>query len=537
MVVECGKCGTRFRLDPSRIPDSGIRVRCARCKHAFFLHNPDASPAEVVDAIAGDQVENEGAQRAPEVTQDMPIQDPGASFESAADPAPEPSTPPAPRIEIDGFDDIDEEEDDWQFNEDPPSEDEEPDDLSAETGEDFGDSFDASSLELEEGSPHEADANGPGSIELEDPSMGPSTISDPDQAVRDEPLPDLGFEPSTAPSLEASALQAPPQPAAQTEPQPVPQPAGEEGPAPGFGGERRDDDFGSMDDFSTLMELDEHQPSPPQPVAEADQDDPESWDFFSDGDPGGEIGSTMDQAVSAAEATPMASPTVRGDVDFGAATGEAEAAMLASQASESGGTAARVASVIGWVAALGLGIVGIVQGILFSWDGGIHPPSFVAVGGMRAAEITGSWLDTARLGTVFAVTGHIDNPGVSPAAPGLQIEVVLLDAAGQPLDHPPARAGRDLSLADLREISVTELELAEQKASRSLSWSPITPNTKVPFMAVFRALPDEATHFELRIVAAEPNARAVVVGTLGGAPPGRPSVAVPGIEVGRGPRE
>jgi hypothetical protein len=56
-------------------------------------------------------------------------------------------------------------------------------------------------------------------------------------------------------------------------------------------------------------------------------------------------------------------------------------------------------------------------------------------------------------------------------------------------------------------------------------------------MAVFRALPDEAAHFELRIVAAEPNAKVVVVGTLGGAPPGRPSVAAPGIEAGQRPRE
>jgi hypothetical protein len=332
-------------------------------------------------------------------------------------------------------------------------------------------------------------------------------------------------------------LQAPPQPVAQpaapSAPQSVPQPASDE-PAPGFGGERQEGAFGSMDDFSSLMELDEHQAAAPQPVAEAEPDDPESWDFFSDGDPGGEAGSSMDQAIGPAGVASMTTPTVQGDIDFGAATSEAEAAMLASQVSESGSGAARVASAIGWVVALGLAIVGIIQGIIFSWDSGIHPPSFVAVGGMRAAEITGSWLDTARLGTVYAVTGHIVNPGALPAAPGLQIEVTLLDAAGQSLDHPAARAGRGLSLADLREISVAELEIAQQKASRSLSWSPITPNMKVPFMAVFRTLPDEATHFELRIVAAEPNAEVVVVGRLGEAPSAWPPVAAPGIGAGQG---
>jgi len=351
----------------------------------------------------------------------------------------------------------------------------------------------------------------------------------------------MGFEAPTAPGLEASALQAPPQPAAQpaapSAPELAPEPASA-GPAPGFGGERQEDAFGSMDDFSSLMEPDvQEAPSPspsPQPPTETEQDDPESWDFFSDGEPGGGPESSVDQAVSAAGVAPVASPSGQQSIDFGAATSEAEAATLASQVSESGGGAARVASVIGWVATLGLGIVGIVQGIVFSWDSAIQPPSFVAVGGMRAAEITGSWLDTARLGTVYAVTGHLDNPGASPAAPGLRIEVALLDAAGQLLDHPSARAGRDLSLADLREISVAELELAEQKASQSLSWGTIAPNTGVPFVAVFRALPDEATHFELRILDAEPYAAAVVVGALGAPPQGRAPVAAAGIGFGAG---
>ena len=58
LVVECGKCGTRFQLDSSRIPDSGIRVRCSRCKHAFHLQPPAQSQAAAVDAVVEEAIEH-----------------------------------------------------------------------------------------------------------------------------------------------------------------------------------------------------------------------------------------------------------------------------------------------------------------------------------------------------------------------------------------------------------------------------------------------------------------------------------------------
>ena len=58
MVVTCEKCSTRFRLDESRIPPSGARVRCSRCKHAFFLA-PSAGPGgdDAIHAIAAQALE------------------------------------------------------------------------------------------------------------------------------------------------------------------------------------------------------------------------------------------------------------------------------------------------------------------------------------------------------------------------------------------------------------------------------------------------------------------------------------------------
>lgn len=49
MVITCESCAMRFRLSDDRVPEGGIRVRCSRCEHAFFV-----KPAR----SAGDPVEN-----------------------------------------------------------------------------------------------------------------------------------------------------------------------------------------------------------------------------------------------------------------------------------------------------------------------------------------------------------------------------------------------------------------------------------------------------------------------------------------------
>ncbi len=40
MIVECEKCGTKYRFDESLIIGEGVRVRCTRCNNVFFLENP-----------------------------------------------------------------------------------------------------------------------------------------------------------------------------------------------------------------------------------------------------------------------------------------------------------------------------------------------------------------------------------------------------------------------------------------------------------------------------------------------------------------
>jgi predicted Zn finger-like uncharacterized protein len=100
LIVECERCSTRFQLDESRVPAQGIRVRCSRCKYAFFLSRPGTAPAEAADAVVEETLRGRGATPAP--TRDL--------SQGGA-----PSAPP-------GLED--EEESDWEFNADVPGEDE-----------------------------------------------------------------------------------------------------------------------------------------------------------------------------------------------------------------------------------------------------------------------------------------------------------------------------------------------------------------------------------------------------------------------------
>ena len=39
MIVQCGECNAKFRLDDSKVKEGGTRVRCSKCKHTFIVQN------------------------------------------------------------------------------------------------------------------------------------------------------------------------------------------------------------------------------------------------------------------------------------------------------------------------------------------------------------------------------------------------------------------------------------------------------------------------------------------------------------------
>lgn len=46
MIIQCEQCRTKFKLDDSKVPDKGVKVRCAKCRHVFsvFKEHPETGP-------------------------------------------------------------------------------------------------------------------------------------------------------------------------------------------------------------------------------------------------------------------------------------------------------------------------------------------------------------------------------------------------------------------------------------------------------------------------------------------------------------
>ena len=49
MIITCASCLTKFNLDDSRIQGKGIKVRCSRCKHLFYVVPPPETKEEIIE--------------------------------------------------------------------------------------------------------------------------------------------------------------------------------------------------------------------------------------------------------------------------------------------------------------------------------------------------------------------------------------------------------------------------------------------------------------------------------------------------------
>ncbi|MGB9628463.1 MAG: DUF3426 domain-containing protein [Thermodesulfobacteriota bacterium] len=49
MIVTCASCLTKYNLDDSRISLKGVKVRCSRCKHVFYVVPPPERREEIIE--------------------------------------------------------------------------------------------------------------------------------------------------------------------------------------------------------------------------------------------------------------------------------------------------------------------------------------------------------------------------------------------------------------------------------------------------------------------------------------------------------
>jgi predicted Zn finger-like uncharacterized protein len=119
VIVTCERCETEFQLDDARVPETGARVRCSRCKHAFFVSRPSAAEP---DAASGEELFDRAAESAlaasetPDVTEDLPDRRSEDLFGEL--PRERDDEPARASAEPD--------ESDWQFNAEPPADRDEP---------------------------------------------------------------------------------------------------------------------------------------------------------------------------------------------------------------------------------------------------------------------------------------------------------------------------------------------------------------------------------------------------------------------------
>lgn len=60
MIVECSRCRTKYRFDRDSIRGDGAWLRCTRCRHVFFLRNPEKGEDLKRDEITAGLAEKTG---------------------------------------------------------------------------------------------------------------------------------------------------------------------------------------------------------------------------------------------------------------------------------------------------------------------------------------------------------------------------------------------------------------------------------------------------------------------------------------------
>lgn len=430
MIVTCQECSTSFQLDETRIPASGARVRCSRCKHAFFLPRPTASPDDAIHAVVEEAIAGESA-RGPSATHDL-VDPPSAPARAA----------PASSADAD--------EEDWQFSQDIPAADERAQQRSAPsaakrtprpdsfdlTG-DFGRGFDPDGDPTSESGASGAAAR-TDAVESALSSFG--EVDDFSAQIEDEHEEEIEARPAPTPAVPARVSTAPT-------------------------GVR------------------------PSLAQNDGADDPESWDLL-----GGEraapvvpkpapvVRPSTRPSAPARSARPTPAP-----LDLFADASLPPAREEVASPSAWLGHAARLGHLAGWGMTL-LCVAWVAHGLARAeWQRASERPAPVSIGPVVAETTRVGWLETSRSGLLLVVEGVARNTGGGVANAPFQL--TLLDASGERLNDAPLAVGRPIQAETLREAPSEALVQARRSAVFDWQSRPLAPGEARPFAIV--ALQDE----------------------------------------------
>lgn len=453
MIVTCHQCDTSFQLDESRVPLHGIRVRCSRCKEAFFLEHPSAGK-ESLHQVAEEAAQAE-AVPPPEATEDLPSTSRVVSEPDLGVEVDDLSSEMVESID-------DEDEHDWEFNVDPSSDD------------------DASEPEPDPGGPH-------------------------DSGMKDDEFSGLSLE-------------------GEEELESVP-PAVEDPDA------SAESAFGSVDDFSALMEEDESSDTTGSVQGNLGDDartaamstspedgstggagasehlgggdvestEADDWDFFGDDSRESGAAATGDAVLGKIELTALNPNELGlGGQNVSTLTGawsEQDFDEEDTTPTAVGIWLARAGGAIGWTITTALVVVGLTSGLWPTAETLIRTPQVVELGSLRAESVVGHWIDTARGETLLTLSGELRSLVSQPAAPEAYLQIALVGHDGRPLDVEPVAAGLPIPEPSLRELPASERWVAQDRAAHALARTQIAPGESEAFQAIFLDVPDEAARF------------------------------------------
>src|SRR4051812_18036582 len=95
MKITCESCAAQYDLDESRIPPSGVQMKCPACLHQFLVKKPAAAGAAPAAAARKEIALSEVDDDVTPLPPDLP---------GMAPPAPEKSQPSIALADLDGMD-------------------------------------------------------------------------------------------------------------------------------------------------------------------------------------------------------------------------------------------------------------------------------------------------------------------------------------------------------------------------------------------------------------------------------------------------
>ncbi|MGE4607456.1 MAG: zinc-ribbon domain-containing protein [Myxococcota bacterium] len=434
LIVTCERCASQFQLDETKISPQGVRARCARCEHVFFVESPARPDADHARELVRDTLGTVRAEAGSESIADIPDRS------SHAEPAAETNE----SVKLGAV------EDDWEFNDDSGA-------MASPVGE-------ADALDDELSAAREAVDDLLGSVL--DLSTSPPTRGDADSESF------LGLDLDIASDMRNGM---------EVDEIDESGPASIDDPEPASIVDCGDDD-GSNSESLADREGEPEADANPQKTGVEDFDDPANWDLFDSETSGAALSGALEpqrseQSFDSVPAEPIVAPR-----------GALPGAMEPDQSKW------RVVEAAGWTLVAALLAVGVLGGLSTP---NLQPKPWlvesVAAPGFEVQGVSTRWIQNAIAGRLFVISGKIRrSPGTTPwnVTP---LAVQLLDANGRSLDLPLTAIGPEIPEQSLRDTSPADL--VELQNGRAVHFA-ATAASWLSFAAVVPALPVHAERFE-----------------------------------------